>query len=402
LGGSVLAGAFRQRIRAALAAVAAAALGVHAARAQEPAAPSYETPPMQHAPDLAPAQLLEGPGFRVEDAVPTDGVLARFTIRADVGSFEAHGVETLAVRVAEIGAIRALDRAVQSEAFGKASAAAAARPSDSPRLEAGIAAAVGTDPFLERLFGAGPTGSGSLDRVKIELGHEQEVRELAQRLGVDPYSTHPVLASKLRDVAWIAFAGGGARDSIAPAVPAERPALPGSATARGWVYSTSRAELTAKNAERMRGMGASEETLRAVATAPALSLSLQTALVEALGRIGGASGRAEVLAAAAALDNPDQALFLARAAGILADRNEQAPVAAILSRDPFVARQQSGQLVVVVPGDAVAWTERIAEFAKRADLAAPERAFWISGRASTRARLELEALGFAVHEGVKP
>jgi hypothetical protein len=115
-----------------------------------------------------------------------------------------------------------------------------------------------------------------------------------------------------------------------------------------------------------------------------------------------AKGRADVLAWTATLDTPDQALFLLRAIGILADRNEQAPVVEILARDPLVARQQSGQLVAVVPADTLAWTERFANFARREDLAAPQRGIWISGRASARARTELEALGWAVHEGVKP
>ena len=148
--------------------------------------------------------------------------------------------------------------------------------------------------------------------------------------------------------------------------------------------------------------GATEESARAVEWAPALSLSVQTALVEALGRLPQAAHRADVLALAATLDTGDQALFLVRAVGILADRNEQGPVVDLIAKDLVVAKQDGGQLVAVVPADMLAWTPALAAFAKREDLAAPARAFWISGRATARARDELEKMGWAVHEGVKP
>lgn len=368
-----------------------------AARAEEEAPPAYETPAVLHAQDLAPAKWLEGPGFRVEDSVTTDGYLARFVIRADLGAFEAHGVETLGVRVAEIEALRALGTAMASEPFARAVAAVAARGAGEPSLPSG---ALGGAAGIERFFGA--PALADPQRAKVVLGHDQELRELSRRLGVDPYTTLPALASALHDVAWISFAGEGQRASLVASIVRERSALPGSRVAHARVYDTPEAELVEKNAERMWEIGASVETTRKLAANRNVSLSVQTALVEALGRLPDARGRGDVLAFATTLDTPDQALFLLRAIGILADRNEQAPVVELQARDPLIARQQSGQLVAVVPADTLAWTEPFAAFARREDLAAPQRGIWISGRASTRARTELEALGWAVHEGVKP
>ena len=48
-----------------------------------PAASSYEAPPVLRAGDLAAADLLQGPRHRVDAEVPTDGLLASFTIRFD-------------------------------------------------------------------------------------------------------------------------------------------------------------------------------------------------------------------------------------------------------------------------------------------------------------------------------
>ena len=62
---------------------------------------AHESPAVLRAADLAPAELLTGPRFQVEERVPTDGLLARFTIKSDFGPFEAEGPGMLAVRVSE-------------------------------------------------------------------------------------------------------------------------------------------------------------------------------------------------------------------------------------------------------------------------------------------------------------
>jgi hypothetical protein len=57
----------------------------------------------------------------------------------------------------------------------------------------------------------------------------------------------------------------------------------------------------------------------------------------------------------------------------------------------------------VVPAavDYVSWTERVAGFAIRPDLAAPDRQIWIAGRLSARARQELSRLHWVTRENVK-
>jgi len=48
----------------------------------------------------------------------------------------------------------------------------------------------------------------------------------------------------------------------------------------------------------------------------------------------------------------------------------------------------------------ISWIERIATFAKRADLGPKDRRLWLTGRLSPRARQELGACGSTVREGV--
>jgi hypothetical protein len=61
-----------------------------------PGSPGYEAEPALNAKDLAVPELLSGP-FTVDPKVPVKDFLARFTIRSPYGTFEAHGLHTLAV-----------------------------------------------------------------------------------------------------------------------------------------------------------------------------------------------------------------------------------------------------------------------------------------------------------------
>jgi hypothetical protein len=92
------------------------------------AAAGYEQQPVLKASQLVPAELLKGSRFQVDEAVPTDNFLARFTIRSDFGTFEAHGLDVLQIRIAEVGALERLEAASKTETFAKALGSAAMRP----------------------------------------------------------------------------------------------------------------------------------------------------------------------------------------------------------------------------------------------------------------------------------
>src|SRR5208282_4487571 len=92
------------------------------------AAPRFEKPPTLEAQVLAPASLLSGEGFHVDEQVPTDGLMAHFTIQSDVGTFPANSVEMLKIRVAEIPAIIQLTQTSKSKVFAESMATNAVRP----------------------------------------------------------------------------------------------------------------------------------------------------------------------------------------------------------------------------------------------------------------------------------
>src|SRR6516165_3571613 len=88
----------------------------------------FEIPPTLPAQMLAPASLLSGNGFHVDREVPTDGLLAHFTIHSDVGTFKATALEMLRIRVAEIPAIIQLTKTSKTQVFAEAAASNAVAP----------------------------------------------------------------------------------------------------------------------------------------------------------------------------------------------------------------------------------------------------------------------------------
>ena len=243
---------------------------------------------------------------------------------------------------------------------------------------------------------AGATGQATADA----LGYEKELRMLAKQLGVDPYTTNPALAEKLHEFARVAFLGHvGLNTLIAVAVPASI-AISGTNITHDLVYDTPRGDLIVRNEERLRAMGVPDASLRALQRSKGFTLSVQTALVEALVRLDGVEGRPEVVALAATAATSDQALFLARATEMLANHHANAPLASVAAKGTVVGRERGGRVVVPGPVDWVSWHAPLARFATREDLAAPERTILLTGHATKLAREQLESLGWTVQEEV--
>lgn len=409
-------------------AVAAVAIALAAGGASPAGAQGFEAPPVLRAADLAPAGLLQGPSHRVDDRVPTDGLLARFTVRSDFGAFEAAGPGMLRVRVGEARALAELDKMSKSEVFANAMAEAAKRTGRSlqaivenpAETVAGIPEGVGR--FFDRVGRATKTGvqkgqeqlaqkkaegSGGGDTAAMAatgagratgeaLGYYDARRRLAKELGVDPYTTNPVLAKKLDEVAWAAFAGDFGFKGVTSAVPG----LGMVTFTSNVVWDTPAGDLQVMIEKKLLAMGVPQDGVDRFLRHPHFTLTLQTALVTDLEALGSVPGRAEVLPLALGATSEEQARFVVGAVAILARHHRTvAPIARVRVAGTVLATARDGALVVPAPVDYVAWTKRAATFARRTDLKAPARGLWLPGQVSPLARKELVALGWTVREG---
>ena len=129
----------------------------------------FEQPPIINASQLLPESALSGPGYHVEQLVPTNGAMGQYTIVADAsvfqgdaGTYRVESLNLLKIRLTEIPAIAYLENVSKTGVFADALAQSAERP-------VADAANMVTHP-MDTVTGL-PSGIGSLfGRVTLEWG----------------------------------------------------------------------------------------------------------------------------------------------------------------------------------------------------------------------------------------
>src|SRR5262249_4005524 len=143
------------------------------------------------------------------------------------------------------------------------------------------------------------------------FGYEQERRELAKNLHVDPYTSNPILSKQLDDIALTAFrAHVGVTTAMSIFIPGSI-AITGTRIVSTWVGDTPRGDLIVMNQNKLRGLGVPEHDVKAFMRNQAFPLSVQTAFVENLTHLSEVSGSPETVRLAASVESEDQARFLA-------------------------------------------------------------------------------------------
>jgi hypothetical protein len=384
----------------------------------------YEAEPVLKAADLVGAELLRGPRFTVDSRVPVKGFLYRFTIRSDFGTFDAHGIHMLQIRVREVYALGQLEDMSKTKEFAEAAGNAIARPVTSTvnMLVHPVETITGFPDGVGRLFDRIELGSEKVyqaatapdtsGREKVAdvskrvggitvtaLGYEKERRDLAKGLGVDPYTTNPVLAKKLDDMAWVAFSGRfGIQAAMSVLVPYSM-AMSAVTITNTTIYDTPAGDLINRAQATFAATGASDAAVTALMKNPQYSLSVLTALAQGCQRLQGVNGLASVVGFAAIARTQDETRGVTAIVNMLARHHESMePITLVSAPGPIIGRTAGGKLVLPAPVDYVAWTERVARLAGREDLKAPRRSAWLSGQMSLRAAKEFRARGWSVDE----
>lgn len=390
----------------------------------------YEVPPVLRASDLAPEDLLQGPQYRVANEVPTDGLLTRFSIQSDFGPFDATGPGMLRVRVGEVRGLAELEKMSKSEVFvhalaesakrtGQSLVSAATHPKETVK---GVPQGVGR--FFQRVGRSVKTGAqkaqdhyqaggaegksagenaadvaGATGRATANiLGYSDARRRLAKQVEVDPYTTNPVLAAKLDEMGEAAFVGELGLTLGTGAVPVLA-LVNHAAWFSNLVWDTPAGDLKVMVDKKLGAMGVAQDDVDRFLRHPQYSLTLQVALATDLDAMSSASGRAAVIPLALSVTSEEQARFVVGAVAILARYHKTVgPIAKVRVAGTVLGKGKDGALIVPAPVDYVAWTERVAKFARRPDLRSSKRGIWLPGQVSERTGRELVALGWTVHE----
>jgi len=390
-------------------------------------AQGFEPAPTLKASDLLPASLFKGPKHEVAQAVKSDGFLTAFTVTSPFGEWEAVDQEMLEVRVAEVYALDRLSEFGTSEVFAAAVARAAeqkaravvnvaydpvgtakALPGGIARFAKGVGRSVqGTaDRVIANRAAKGPDTRTSeekaMDAASAAGGAAESLlisskrREWAAKIGADPYTSNELLAKKLDDVAWAAYAGGFALSVAMPSIPG----LGLAQAADQLVYQLPPADLQKRNDDMLKAAGVGDAARKALFVNRNFTPTLQTELTAAVAALGGATGATEVVALAAESETEGDARYIRRCVQLLAAGAKEVGgwKALTTGENEIEAVAGDGRLVLPWSVDYMTWNAGTDPEDSPPVKTATRREVWITGVATARAKEELRARGFAVLE----
>jgi len=383
---------------------------------------AWEGPRTFDASEILTAADRSGPHHSVGDRVPTEGFFYAFTLRTEFGDLETVGLTLLKKRIAETGALVALNEVSKTEVFieaagrslvslGQGVASVATDPVGTARgLGGGIKRfGVNLGRRTERLARnvtqdddseeEGTAGEAAANVATAALGVNRAARLWAQKLQVDPYSRNPVLQSALLEVAKIDAAGAIVTKVVIP-IP---PVVSITSTAGALVWGQDPEALRKANETGLKAIGVADEIADAFFRNDAFTLTEQTRFVAALEGVT-ANGLADYVATASVAGTPREGLFFVESVEMLQRQHGEGAVTSVLADSRAMVALSGNRAIVLLPLDYLSWTESVAqaaaEIVERAknELGASDLEMLLTGRASGRARNELQELGWALSE----
>ena len=389
----------------------------------------FEQPPIINVSQLLPQSVLSGPGYHVEQLVPTNGAMGQYTIVADAsvfqgdaGTYRVESLNLLKIRLTEIPAIAYLENVSKTGVFASALAQSAERPvADAANmvthpmdtvtgLPSGIGSLFGRVTLgvghiastASNSFGSGAAAGQTANATMTALGYDQVRLDLARKLHVDPYSSDPVLTKKLNSVAWVMFSARLTVDAAMMAVPASI-IISGVEFTNDMVYQKPKGDLIIFVQNKLQNLGLSQGEIATFISNSAVPLSLQVSVVEDLKGLGEIPGRR---ASAVALGNM-----------MRSTRHVSWPLLCTCSINGASRRVRlpgfrfPGCWLLTIKwhrNSARAGRLRIVDAAHRgfvttpALLAIQNRVLWIPAKMTPLVRQQLVANGWSVHQSAQP
>lgn len=433
--------------------VLCASLAAGHARAADEGGVATEEEPVVDAASLVQPALLSGPGYSVDSRVELRGYMAHFLIDTSLGPLQADSVEILAEREAELPAVEALEKVTRSDAFlraagnrigttAKSLAQIVLHPVDSVLgIPAGVARYLGqrldkigtqaqalSDRTAKSLGNDGnpyPVDAGPMtdaredekpdakprkhwySKVTREVGREfkrqvkysQVKRELAGRLGIDPYTGNPYAQERLSALAWVGSAGDfGAGSALGTIGGVGANVLAQGGRINDIVWKLSPDDLRARNRERLQAHCRDELLIRQFLRRGAFSPTLQTAFADALDSLQPADGCDALLELGMTAGSDLEARFIVNALRLTAThlgaRSHEGSLRRIGAGFAYAARD--GEFVLPLPVDRLSWTDEVRHFLDREEFRVRNKTVLIGGDASLVARRGLTEQGWNI------
>lgn len=367
--------------------------------------------PASFDPNKIPGIRAAAPNYTIANPVRSDGFLRVYTVRSSYGNFQVVSDTMMMMRTRELAAVAELDKLSESEAFNNALGQAGLAPVKfagelivNPVQAIGNTLA-GIGNQMSQIGSSMNNAGKSQDQAFGGFGADQKRRELAARLGVDPYSDYEPLQLRLQKISQAAAAGGlvvsGAMMAIPGAVGLVISNTATSSRVADAMRDQTAAQLMDLNRQKMMAMGldrAGADALLANRNYTPLDMTSMVASLE----IVPAAGRDDFLRRAINVNRRDAAVFNRRYTEMVADFHvKTGAVTSYVSIAEFPFNQTHNGVVGIWPVDAMSWTEgtrkamtNAASEIRRGGLGRAE--LRISGQATARAKQGLNELGFAL------
>jgi hypothetical protein len=369
--------------------------------------------------DILPADQLSGPHYKIRDTVRCDGFMHHFTVDSDFGTFEVTGNGALRKLLREIQAIAALKKIQDSDAFKQSLSEAAQKPAEFGRdlIDNPEKALTGVGKGVVSIFNSAYTAAttrqqkGEDSKAAALLSLSAYKRDYAFKLGVDVYSSNPILQKELDRVGWAGAAGS--LSFSAALMPLGGLGYVVSMPRLGQqINEFLRAQPPAKvrqiAQERLSGMGVSPSLIQLFLDNPNFTPRHTAVIVASLGRLKGTENRQAFIRFSLKASDEPSANFMMNMAETLGGYHEKvSPLLHLTVHDHLIlAVAKNGAAVIPFPLDYGIWTERPRLVYNNliSTYKAPNFKglfeFWVSGKLSPTARKELEKRKVLVAEQV--
>jgi hypothetical protein len=385
------------------------------------ATPSFEELPELKASDILKPELLKGPHYSIREPVPTASGMNHFTIDSDFGLFEADGNEMLVIRLKEIDGIARLQDVSRTDQFKDSLIAAAKSPLNSAKnivkdpaqaisnVPKGIMKFMGRARDTVKNMGKSD-GAEDGSVMKDALGYSDKKRKIALEMGIDPYSTNPILQKQLDEVAWASWAGGftfsAATFPISGPVGAALTVTGLNSSIDQLLREKSPEELAQINRATFKSMGGTSVDSARIVNGGAFTPTQATAFAQALKSMKVVANRAAFIhVAAQKSSNEADATFCVETATLMSQINEKTPLAKIAMLGDFpICVAQDGTIILALQWDYAAWTAGAAWITKQVEDLAGQSGekkpvtIVLSGQMSPLLQQELKNRGFTIQD----
>lgn len=393
-----------------------ACLAFGAPRQAHAATTGFESDPTLPYSSFAGLPPQRGSNYHVASPVPVSGFYGQFTLHTELGDLQADGASLLKQRIEEIQPAMELQQLsgtkVFANALGKSAQGGAeaigravAHPVDTVKnLPAGIGRFFKSVGHTVQSV-ASPDGNQGA-AVADAFGINKAKRQLAQKVGVDPYTTNPFVAKRLDELAQAAVAGGISIDvALAAATGGAAMIVSATKTVSNLAWSLPPEDIRAMNDKDLAALGVDAASRSSLLGNRWYTPTMALSFVEAMKALGVHEGASAFTALAAGAQSEVEARFYI-AQLRMAQRFAEAGHA-ITGMEPRgrvgAFRTDRDELFVPVPLDYLTWTEGVkAVVDAPTDRNVRARVVWFTGGASPKATAELRRAGWNVRVNAGP